>query len=163
MAAQVHLVLRNFAWRIAAITGLSTDLDMPDRFVRYSPKSETPQASTGWARRFKIDWPGGEENTAATDMRRREANHEIVVEVVYPHLYDDHDLQETIAQDLHLLDKALRRQANLVGYDDDNSTTGINLYRRQKTAEGYRLIKEDPHIWYLRIPYLCKVREVEGT
>lgn len=160
MAAQLHLVLKNYKWRIETITGLTTELDMPDRFVMWDPRLETPRKSTGWARRFYLDWRSGASNVAATDMARREANHFVDVVIAYPRAYPDFDLQVVIAQDLHALDKQLRRQGNLAGYDADNSAVGINLYRRQKSDDGYTLEKDDD-VWMLRVPYINKVREVE--
>lgn len=158
MATALHNVRRNFEWVIRAIT--PTCVVNPNLFEPLNPLVDQGKDSSGWARKFWVQWTGSDNDSAATDADRRECWHQYIVTVLYPTCESWDDLQDMIAIDRHQLRLALRWDDNRLGYDADHTTTDIGLYVRQCTGDEID-DKTDPTVHRLRMAWRCKIRETE--
>lgn len=167
MSSNAGLVLKNFAWRIEAIT--PTDLaTCRNRFEKFSPGKETPKVGSGWTRRFYVEWLDSGPDIAATSDNQREAWHIFRVHFYYAVGSGDWEIwQALVLQDRHKIRECLRAQANPVtgvdnrlGYDNSHSTTDIGLSERQCNP-GDELSKEDEKLWRFSYQWRCKIRESE--
>jgi len=167
MATSLHRVLQNYAWRMEAISpsvsGLVSGVKVNSQYREYDPlKEPEPQQSSGWSRRFYVEWVGSDGDGLATDADRREAVHQIRVSVVYPLVYEYKALQMLIAQDRHDINMTLRSRgrAYVKGYDDSHTTTSTGLYLRKR--RGDVLDKRSfPGVWLYTVEFDNTIREAE--
>ncbi len=157
MSTYLHLIIKNFRWRIESISPTSDLVRQLFRF--WDPTYEEDEdESSGFSRSFYVEWNGSEPDSAATDADRREAWHRFTVNLIYPVTLNYQDMHVLIAQDRHDVIETLRADENRVGYDDNNSTTELGLYNRY--CDGDDLIKEE-NIWILAQRYRCLIEESE--
>ena len=167
MATNLHRVLQNYAWRVESISpsvsGLVSGARVNGQFREYDPNKEPePQQSTGWSRRFYVEWMGSDGDEFATDADRREAVHQIRLTVVYPVVYEWKALQMLIAQDRHEINKTLRSRgrAYVKGYNDSNTSTDIGLYLRRRRGD---VVDKKTHngVWLYIVEWDNTIRESE--
>lgn len=139
------LVVRNFVWRIEAITPTCTTLD--EAFHEVDPLAIEPQQAAGLTRAFWVEWLRSDAehsvdgNTICDDGAIRWATHHIRVTVRYAVKLTNALMHDVVLQDRHDLLEALRSQANRVGYDASHTATDIGLGDRYRTSDS---IERDP-------------------
>jgi hypothetical protein len=149
-------VYQNFIWRISN-TAPTNELS-PNRFRNFDPQKKTPRAQSGDTRAYYLERVRADENSAATDMDRREAWHDYYLHVFYPTVYPWRDLQKMIAQDRHDLVKTLRSLPNRLGWSDEFPDYEIGLYERQRESDTTETIGD---VYEMVIHWRCKIREEE--
>lgn len=157
------LVLKNFQYRIEAITPTSTDYRAT--FVMYDPLKIVAKRSSGFERRFFVAWHNSDADiqsnvSHAENGYCRTADHDYTVEVSYPALLPYDDMIALICDDRHDLIKQLREPDKWVGYDSSHATTDIGLWRRLRVSD--ELETNDNGIWTFRQRWRCYINEVES-
>lgn len=152
---------QNFIWRLEAITPTSTTSSF--KFRSFDPLKRSPKRSTGDVRKFSVSWLGSgadgeDEAPDANDMYSRTARHNFEIKIEYPAVYPWDTMQQLVADDRHDILKALRNQANNVGYNASNTTTDIGLWERRRTSDSLE-INDD--VWILKLNYLAIINEPE--
>lgn len=158
MATSIHLLFENFRYWIQQTT--ATNTKVRNKFESYDPFRVQPESSTGWLRKFYIDWQSSNEDIGATDMTAREAWHLFNVKLVYPARLPQLDMMQLITQDRHDILKTLRDPDKRFGYDASHTTTDVNLMNRIRTGDQLSL-NNDAEIFDLTIQYKCLIRELE--
>ncbi|MCP4549519.1 MAG: hypothetical protein GY835_23940 [bacterium] len=156
MATSIHRCRQNAVWKIEGIT---PTVQATRKFVEFDPFKADAKKSSGWFRKFFIDYDDTTEDASATNIDLREAWHTWSLQVFYPTESTHQTLTDAILQDRHQLLKALRASGSWKGYDADNTTDDIGMHYRR--AEATELDKEDPDVWILVIQLRTKIRESE--
>jgi len=158
MATNLHNVFRNFAWRIGQIQPTSAIEEK--RFFEIDPNYVDGHEAHGLQRGFYVQWMGSDGDDDVQDGFTRVANHVVLVTVIYDAALTWPNLHELIAKDRHDLIMKLRAQDNCVGYDDNNPTAEIGLYRRYRVSDT--LEADSKEIWTFSQRWRCTVAENEG-
>ena len=155
--------IENFIWRMEQIA--PTD-GTPDRGFHYASEDNfDPDKAMGVARVFEIFWLGsgedgaGEPGGGVTDIAERVADHDFEVQVAYSTSYGPRTIQRIIAQDRHDIAKALRNVDNMVGTSDDDKTSNIGLWGRNRIRDA--LDRSGTKTWYLRQSWTATIKEDE--
>jgi len=161
MSSAPALVLKNFIWHLEAI--VPSKAMIPQRFRHYDPFKEEPQDSTGWARRFFVEWMDSDADTAATNASQREAWHVYRVYVDYPARWPLADLLALMLDDRADIVKTLRAQGagldNRMGYDDAHPQSDTGLCHRVRSGDERNTDNET--VWRYVSEWRCKIRELE--
>ena len=165
MASNLHLILENFYWRIRT-TVPTYEGNMVQRFVEWDTEDgQNPSNSSGWARRYWVDWLGSNPDDGATSEPLREANYTFRVHIIYPDTGQHRRTTKAAMQDRNVVHKTLRGQlgANgLRGYDEDNTTTALGLMLRKRTGDELAPYQGSTKIQMLTMEYLCSIAEDES-
>jgi hypothetical protein len=152
----LHRVIDNFYWRIEGTS--PTNQISTNRFRAIDPIKKTPRKHSGDIRAFYVARNGSDEDSAATDLDRREAWHDFRLHMFYPAVYPWQDLQRMIVQDRHDLAKVLRSMGARPGWDDDNAADNIGLYERQRATDTTDTTGD---VYEVIMHWRCKIREEE--
>jgi hypothetical protein len=151
----------NFIWRLEGITPTNSTSGL--RFRNFDPLKRSPKRSTGDVRKFSVAWLGSradgeDESPDANDMYSRTARHNFEISVEYPAVYPWDTMQQLVADDRHDILRALRDQANNIGYSASNATTDIGLWERRRTSDS---LQTDDDVWILKLDYTAIINEPE--
>jgi len=154
VATNLHRVLENFRWRIGQIAPTCTTarkgFTSPD-----ATKSRTTQSS-GQLRDFVVRWDSSGGDEGPSDTNGRIADHQVMVEAIYPVVLNEDQLQEMIVLDRHDIAFQLQQSANVLGYSDDAPTTDVGIMLRQRVRDN---LERQAQIWRLKMTFRVKVRE----
>lgn len=157
MAAQAHLVRKNFVWRIEAVTPTETTLARRASFTEVDPLRIDPEQSSGYQRAFSVQWQGSE-GDQLDDLLLRQQSHMYAVEVYYSTKLKYDDLHDIILQDRHDITKTLRNPSNVIGYSDAQSSTDIGVGGRWFDSD--EIVRED-NLWTYRAMWRVTITETE--
>lgn len=161
--ANLHLVLKNFIWRLE---NYCTPLIRSDILFRYvDPFVDDRPQNTGGFRKFTVLALGSGEmgdltsgvGDCITTIRYR-------VSVGYPIVLGSYtEIIEFMSKDRLAIIKTLREQSYRIGYDSTNFSTDIGLYNRYKTSDEISNNDENNNVetMLLILDFNCLVYETE--
>jgi hypothetical protein len=139
MATSLHLIHKNFNWRIESLTPTHTTFAQK-KFFNIDPLRQPEEITTGMTRGFAVRWAGSSEPDDPTDMYDRAADHVFELRIVYAigqYGLGWNNGHELALQDRHDIVEELRDTSSYVGYDADNTSTDIDLKHRVLQSDTF--------------------------